>query len=285
MDYLEERNPFFGVRKEKVTTESGLEIPNKVALVNEDLSTIVGFVSPGYDVVHNETISNLFAGAISDLKVAKVVDHMDATTKRWKRRIMFDDGKLTSQIADSSDVVGVLLEVYNGYDGRTAYGYSLMGYRWLCSNGLVMGKKELFSQSFTHYDGNVDKLRDSFGMKFNAFHQNANTWQEWSRTRFNEDDFTAFVDKHTKPVNGRALKNQYLTPNIGKGIKENFQPLLAQQNLPFTKWGAFNVLTWLATHETKARNGSNLFSNRYQNMNRLAGDFYSGEESKALVLR
>lgn len=284
MAYLDERNAFFGIRKEKVLTASGLEIPNKIALINEDLSSIVGFVSPGYDVVHNEDIANLFAGAISDLKVAKVIDHMDATTKRWKRQVIFDDGRLTSEIT-TSDVVGVLLEVYNGYDGRTAYGYSLMGYRWMCENGMVMGKKELFSESFTHFNGNVDKLRDSFGMKFNAFHRNANTWQEWSRTKFDENDFTSFVDKHTKPENGKAKKDQYLTPNIGKGIKEEFQPLLAQQRLPETKWGAFNVLTWLATHKTKARNGSNLFSNRYQNMNRLAGDFYSGEESKALVLR
>lgn len=284
MAYLEERNPFFGVRKEKVHTESGLEIPNKVALVNKDLSSIVGFVSPGYDVVSNSAISDLFEEACSGLKVAKIVDHMDATTKRWKRQVIFDDGQLTTDI-DSNDIVGVLLEVYNGYDGRTAYGYSLMGYRWMCENGMVMGKKDLFSQSFTHYDGNVDKLRESFGMRFDAFHKNANTWQEWSRTKFDENDFASFVDKHTKPENGRATKNQYLTPNIGKGVKENFQPLLAQQHLPFTKWGAFNVLTWLATHETKARKGSNLFSNRYKNITRLAGDFYSGEESKALVLR
>jgi len=284
MAYLEQRNPFFGIREEKVLTTSGLEIPNKIALVNEDLNSIVGFVSPGYDVVHNEDISNMFAGAISDLKVAKVIDHMDATTKRWKRQIIFDDGRLTSEIS-ASDVVGVLLEVYNGYDGRTAYGYSLMGYRWMCENGMVMGKKELFSESFTHFTGNADKLRDSFEMKFNAFHKNANTWQEWSRSKFDENDFNTFVDKHTKPDTGKAKKDQYLTPNIGKGIKENFQPLLAQQHLSPTKWGAFNVITWLATHETKARNGSNLFSNRYQNMNRLAGDFYSGEESKALVLR
>lgn len=283
MAYLEDRNPFFEVKKEKVHTESGLAIPNKVALVNNDLGSIVGFVSPGYDVVNNEVISDLFAEATNDLKVAKIVDHMDATTKRWKRQVIFDDGRLTSEI-NSNDIVGVLLEIYNGYDGRTAYGYALMGYRWLCSNGMVMGRKELFSESFTHFNGNVDKLRDSFGMKFNAFHQNANTWQEWSRTRFNDEDFATFVDKHTKPENGRATKNQYLTPNIGKGVKENFQPLLAQQQLPETKWGAFNVLTWLATHETKARNGSNLFSNRYKNISRLAGDFYSGEESKALVL-
>ena len=57
--YLEDRNPFFGVKKEKVFTESGLELPNKVALVNEDMGSVVGFVSPGYDVVHNEVVRGL----------------------------------------------------------------------------------------------------------------------------------------------------------------------------------------------------------------------------------
>jgi hypothetical protein len=283
MSFIEDRNPFFNVRKEKIATVSGIEIPNKVALVNEDLNSVVGFVSSGYDVVHNETISNLFGEALNDLKVAKIIDHLDGTTKRWKRQLIFDDGRLTDEIT-SSDIVGVLLEIYNGYDGRTAYGYSIMGYRWLCSNGLVMGKKEIFSESFAHYDGNVDKLRQSFGMKFNAFHKNANTWREWSRMKFDENDFASFVEKHTKPENGRANKNQYLTPKISKGIIESYQPLIEGQGLDRTKWGAFNVFTWLATHETKARNGSNLFSNRYRNINRLAGDFYSNEETKSLLL-
>ena len=213
--YLEEREPFFKVRKEKVTTASGIEIPNKVALVNDSLGSVVGFVSPGYDVVENKTISEMFDAALSDFKVSNVIDHLDSTTRRWKRQIILDKDEFGSVEVLPSDVVGVMLEVYNGYDARTAYGYSLMGYRWACTNGLITGKKELMSESFAHYDGNVDKLRSSFDSKFSMFGSNAQVWQQWTRESFNQDDFNRFVDSVTKPTNGKAKKNQYL-PDKGK---------------------------------------------------------------------
>ena len=81
MPYNENRNPFFDVVKEKVTTESGHEIPNKVALVNKDLGKVVGFVSPGYDVVTNSVISEMFGAATSDFNVQQTTDHLDATSQ------------------------------------------------------------------------------------------------------------------------------------------------------------------------------------------------------------
>ena len=68
MAYKEERNPFFEVKKEEVFTASGVKIPNKVALVNSDLNEVVGFVSPGYDIVENQAVTNLFEEATKDIK-------------------------------------------------------------------------------------------------------------------------------------------------------------------------------------------------------------------------
>jgi hypothetical protein len=282
MSYTEERNAFFNIRKEKVLTDTGIEIPNKVALVNADLGSVVGFVSPGYDVVENRVIAEMFDAATRDYKVQSVKDHLDNTTRRWKRQVIFDKDSFGVDVLPS-DVVGVMLEVYNGYDARTSYGYTLMGYRWACTNGMIMGKKELMSESYAHYDGNVEKLRESFGVKFNLFEKNTKVWQKWSCEGFDQDEFDKFVNTYTKPENGRARKNQYLTPRISQTVKDSYQPLLAQQNLDATKWGAFNVLTWLATHETKARGGSNLFSNRYQTYARLAGDFYNDGERQLVI--
>ena len=282
MSYREERNPFFEVKKETVHTESGIAIPNKVALVNEELGSVIGFVSPGYDIVENQTVTNLFEEATSDFGLAKVKDHMDSTTKRWRRQFVFDDEKLNSEILPS-DIVGVMLEVYNGYDGRTAYGYNLMGYRWICSNGMVMGRKNLFSESFAHYDGNVDKLRESFAFKFNAFHKNAKVWEKWSKESFDQNAFDEFLGIHTKPINAKAKSHQYLSEKMASGISDSYEPLLIDQRLDATKWGAFNVLTYLMTHETKARKGSNVFSNRYGTMGRLAGDLYEKEDNQLLL--
>jgi len=282
MSYDESRNPFFEVKKEDVFTASGIKLDNKVALVNGDLNTVVGFVSPGYDIVANQVVTDLFQEATSEFGVSKVRDHMDATTKRWRRQLIFNDERLTAEILPA-DFVGICLEIYNGYDGRTAYGYNLMGYRWACSNGMIMGKRNLFSESFAHYDGNVDKLRESFAFKFNMFHKNAKVWEKWSKEDFNQAEFDHYLGKHTKPVNAKPKAHEYLSEKMASGLSDSYIPMLNDQNLRENKWGAFNVLTYLMTHETKARNGSNVFSNRYNMMGRLAGDMYDEEENKMLL--
>jgi hypothetical protein len=269
--YDDIRNPFYEIKVEKLVTESGLPT-NKNALINSETEDIVGFVSPNYDIVTNKTVADLFQEAVSHVGIKDVKNHLDATTKRWKQFIVLSD-KMKYEITPS-DHVSICLSIHNGYDARTAYGYSLMGYRWLCSNGMVMGKKELFSDSFTHYDGNVEKLRDSFELKFDFFKKNAELWSNWNNEYFDKGEFIKFIDFHKKPESGKAEKHEYLTPKIAQGLKESYYPLLEKQHLRENKWGSFNVLTYLSTHETKARKGSNVFSNRYNNINRLAGDFY-----------
>ena len=268
---MEDRNPFYDVKVEKLMTESGLEV-NKNVLVNSETDDIVGLVSPNYDVVTNKTVASLFQEAVKDIGIKSVTNHLDGTTKKWKQFIVLSD-KLKYEVSPG-DHVSICLAIYNGYDARTAYGYSLMGYRWLCSNGMVMGKKELFSDSFTHYDGNVEKLRDSFELKFDFFRKNTLLWSEWTERHFDKYKFNMFLDNHTKPVEAKASKHEYITPKISQGIKDSYYPLLEKQHLKENMWGGFNIITYIATHETKARKGSNVFSNRYNNINRLAGDFY-----------
>jgi len=281
MAYNEERNPFFNVSREKLTTDSGIEL-DKEALVNSETGDVLGIVSPSYELVTNEEVADIFAEAIDTFKVESVQDHMDAETKRWKRRVIFNDEKLIADVGNG-DLTGVMLEIYNGYNGKTAIGFNMFGYRYFCSNGQVMGKKDLFSEAYAHFVDNPEKLRDSFSMKFDAFHKNAEIWKDWAKKPMNKGEFESFVEKHTKPDTGKVQKTQYLGKKVAQAIVDEFHPTLTLQNLPETKWGAFNVLTYLATHVTKARKGSNVFSARYNTMNRLAGDFY-GKDELALVV-
>ena len=255
-------------------------MPNKEALINADTGNVLGLVSPNYEVVTNKEVDDLFQEAINDLSVKNIKDHMDADTKRWKRQIIFDDERLNFEIV-KSDVVGILLEIHNGFTGRTSFGYTLMGYRWMCENGMVMGKKELFSESYAHYVNSPEALRESFNLKFEAFQKTADVWSAWSEMQFKQAEFVKFVEYHTKPTSGKATPDQYVTPKVSESIIGAYEPMMFQHRLGENKWGAFNVLTALATHETQARNGSNLFSNRYNTVNRLAADLYHWEERRA----
>jgi len=238
----------------------------------------LGVVSPGYELVTNEEVFDLFSKATEGLSVAKINDHLDADTKRWKRHMIFDDDRLNHEIT-TGDFTGVLLEVSNGFTGKIGFGFSLMGYRWLCENGMVMGKKELFSGSFAHFVNNPERLRESFEMKFDAFTNNAENWKKWTEMPFSTKMFETFVLDRTRTSKEEPSKTKYLTTKVSKNIVDSYPLLLNEGGLDETKWGAFNVLTNLATHHTKARNGSNVFSRRYNTINRLAADLYEYQEA------
>lgn len=269
--YQEERNPFFNVRKETITTESGLDIP-KVAVINDETDDILGLVSPGYELIENKTVNSLFDDALEGLEIASVHDHMDATTRRWRRRVLFAEDSFNFEVI-SGDFVGLLLEIFNGYDARTSFGYELMGYRSICENGQILGKRSLFRESFAHYIENPEKLRLSVDGKLDAFKDNVLTWTEWTQIPFNQTDFEGFVDNRS-----------YLGARVKESIKDAYEPTMNDQKLNENKYGAYNVLTFLATHETKARNGSNVFSSRFNTINRMAGDLYGYDDRALLVV-
>ena len=271
MSYQEDRNPFFNVRKETLRTDSGIVI-DKLALINDETDDIVGLVSPNYELVENHEVDNLFNEAFGNLEIKETHDHMDAATRRWRRRFIFSEDSLVFEVTPG-DTIQMMLEVFNGYDARTSYGYELMGFRSICENGLVMGKQSLFKETFGHFSENFEALRESFEMKFDAFQRNIDIWKEWTELPFPEEQFKTFIE-------GR----KYLGDKVKESVIDAYAPLLNDQKLDDTKYGAFNVLTYLSTHETKARKGSNLFSARHGHINRAASDLYTFNESSSLAL-
>jgi len=270
--YREERNPFFNIRKESVVTESGLKVP-KVAIINDETNDILGLVSESYELVTNESVNALFSEALDGLEVSSVNDHLDAITRRWRRRVVFGKDQFNFEVLPG-DSVGMLLEIFNGYDARTAFGYELMGYRSVCSNGQVLGIKSLFKESYAHYIDNPEKLRLSVDSKLEDFNQNVLTWTEWTRIPFSQDNFNKFVDSR-----------DYIGKKVAETVKDAYEPTMSNQKLEENKYGAYNVLTFLATHGTKARKGSNIFSSRYNSINRMAGDLYDYDvKERALVV-
>jgi len=265
------RNPFFDVKREKlITVGSEIEVP-KEALINAETNDLMGIVSPGYEIVTHNQVANLFGEALGQYDHKVIGNHLDSTGKRWKQRIIFEDDRLNFDIDGRGDNTGVMLELFNGYDARTSFGYELMGFRSYCTNGMVMGKKSIFREALSHFVAAIDRLRSSFELKWPAFRDNIGIWQEWTSIPYTGDQFQSYLEGKVKSEdNGKG----FLSTKMAETIHGEWIPCLSAQNLDETMWGGFNVLTYLATHKTKARKGSNLFSNRYRTMNRLAADFY-----------
>jgi hypothetical protein len=100
-------------------------------------------------------------------------------------------------------------------------------------------------------------------MKFDYFRENVKLWQKWVRERQTKDDFILFVNKR-----------EYLSEKIKEEVIEGYDLVMSKSGVD-NKWGHFNILTYLATHQTKARTGSHLFSNRYKLFERMIEDYYT----------
>lgn len=259
-------NPFFDIRREKLITESGIELDNRVALINDETNKPVGFVSKGYKVTTNKEIKDIFDSALDiafkDNDKNRVIDHMDATGRRWKRQIILGQDEFQFNIKDN-DMVGIMLTVSNGYDGKTAVSYDISGFRYMCTNGLVTGIKKMFSDSFAHVTDNIEQLVQSFNAKFSMFNNTIGMWEEWARLPYSKTNFEKFLEKR-----------DYLSNKTREVIMSRYEPIMNKYPLDESKWSAFNVLTELTTHETKARKGSNVFSNGFKTLEKVTMDFY-----------
>jgi hypothetical protein len=145
----------------------------------------------------------------------------------------------------------------------------------------------------------VEKIRNMFELKFNKFSGMWEFWNDWSKTPFTQRDFNLFVDDHTKQgekeeinlSNGVVIdltpstKGKYLSERQGEKIKEAYPRVMNKFNENETVWGSFNILTYLSSHETKAHEGSHIFSNAYKTINRLTHDFYELNTPEGTVLK
>lgn len=259
-------NPFFNVLRSKLFTEVNgekLDLP-RYALLNEENNGLLGVVTDDYEIVPNVQVAEIFDEAFKDRHAAQVIDHLDVNGRGWKRHIVFDKDDLTFEVAPG-DHVGVMLEIYNSYTGRSSYGYNLMGYRWICSNGQIMGRENIFSESFSHLTNALERIRTSFALKLTAFEQNVSIWRSWVDQPFSMRDMERYLDSRA-----------YVTKKGAERTLALYEAIMNKEKHDQTKWGAYNTLTYMSSHEvsTRKEEASPLFSNSYDKYVRLARDFY-----------
>lgn len=270
-------DPFFNVNRIPAFAEfNGEKVElNKHALVDEK-GSVLGVVSPTYKLVTNNEVNDIFMQAFSDYKVGQVTDHLNNNGSQWVREIVFDDDEFTKEIT-TDDVVKLKVKLFNGYNGKNAVGYALSGYRLVCKNGM-MGWDHMFSKKLPHVsEGIVDTIKNSFATNVSAYSKVFDKVKDWTKEPFSLKDFEKFIlDKVKKESkeNGKVVKTGYLTEKAAQSVIDRYPVLMNQYNESNTKWGAYNVLTAIATHETATKSSNSyLFTHGYKRMERLAEDF------------
>ena len=241
---------------------NGHVLPKKVALVNSH-GEPMSVVSKQYKVVNNQQVVDLFGKAFTNIQIDKITDHVDYLGARWKRRIVLKKDAFNFEVLPN-DCVGIMLELFNSYTGKSAWGFRLMGYRWACTNGMIYGQKNLFSATFSHMANIIDKMRDAFQFQIENVGGVIDTWKSWQEIPFSPSDMENY------------LEYQEVKEKTAEIVMNAFRIRTAYENLPWNQWAAYNTFTYLATHElkTRRRGGDPLFSAGAKKFNKLAEGLY-----------
>jgi len=227
---------------------------------------LMGVVSPRYKVVTNNSVVNVFDEFFSTLKIQKVVDRVSGNGAKWIRDYIIEDENYVVTIGKKNDdVLKTKVSVSNGYDGKTSVSLDFSAYRQICSNGM-MGWKKTIGTKFSHFSIDIlSSLKSTLDVGFVGMKKNFNLFDTWTKIPYTEKQFMGFIDDRS-----------YLSDKQKEATKGLYLPVMNQYKEEETVWGAYNVITAIATHHTASRNKSvdNIFSSGYKTMAKVAKDFF-----------
>lgn len=142
------------------------------------------------------------------------------------------------------DMVNVGVMIRNSIDGTTSFGGDIFTYRSRCSNGAILGKKELGSFSVKHvgqYDRLIAVFRAQLNRAFDLSVKVKNYYMKSAEVKLNQAMAEALV--------ATKLPQKFLPDFIATSKTKNnpLQVILEDKNR--TVWDAFNKVTENSWHE------------------------------------
>lgn len=214
-----------------VTHPGNLVIKNRQAVVRTDTNLPIGVVSKKYALVTHAEVVKTFRKALGK----KVNENIRLTHDgaRMHYEVILPD--VTVKI-DSGDEVAMRLVVENSYDGSHKLQIIFGAFRFVCSNGMIIGRKFL-SINRRHVGEvmlNVDQVQKQVSILTEVFRKEGATMQEMASTRL--------IPSPEEFFNPKSLR---LPAYLTKLARESYE----QEGS--TVWDAYNALTAVITRGMK----------------------------------
>jgi len=134
MDQLNDAGVLFNVRTERLSSASGLSIPNKKVIINDSTNEPISVVGDGYKVVTNEQIFDGFTKAIdaSGVNTDGATINVLKTPTGSRSMVNFLFPSESIKVSGDSSTTALQISALNSYDGSTRYITKAGGLRMKC---------------------------------------------------------------------------------------------------------------------------------------------------------
>lgn len=240
---------FFDVETRKCQVAGGKVIPGKKVIVRSDNGEPLAVVGEKYKVVTNEQVFTTFTDVLDrsglNLEGAIVTPEFSHNGARTFAQIVLPEHQIT---VGDNDPTAMRLIARNSYDGSTSFIVQAGGYRFVCSNGQIMGdnisyfkSKHVESLDLNAAANQVARVIDSF--------ENSKEFFESLRGKNVTDQQAyaclAFACKNREAMRKGFMAREDMSPAMGKLYDSWMEHKKA---MGATAWALYNTMTHFSTH-------------------------------------
>jgi hypothetical protein len=216
------------------------------ALVNPDTGQVFSIVSKDYRLIrHEEAVSRL----------EEVIEKSPGLGRYEVERSFYNEGARIRQTyrfidhtveINSRDLVSPELHLFNSYDVTWPFKVLLGAFRFVCGNGLVVGKTFLHFKRRHVYELEDMGVDDEVETALKRFNTQAGQWRRWAGIRLSGKAYKEIIDGMKFGKKAMAL--------IDDHIEAEFPDTESDKLPAMSLWQFYNVVTWYITHHTASLN-------------------------------
>ncbi len=250
---LEKSGLAWHVNKQSIQTESGIHIPNKVALVRDDTDTVLGIHSENYEPYQNyELLELLYKIGNSTGLVLHTGGAFKGGEKVWFQL-------KSNDLRIGNDKIEGYVSGFNSFDGKTALAFGNSSMTISCMNAFWRGYKEVNTR-LRHSTAMRPKIEEILSRIDLLLEEERIMFREIKR--MSEKQFTADTrDLITKKLFDIAIEDRLDSPDLSTRKKNqlwqfNYDLGIETSQKGETLWGLFSGITRYTTHSMKRGDNS-----------------------------
>lgn len=216
------------------------------ALVDRSTGKVFSVVSQDYRLIRREEAIERIEASIAhrkDLRTYNVVTEFGNDCGRMRRIYSFP--QVTVEISPDDEVC-LELHLCNSYDRSWPFLVLLGGFRFVCENGLVVGKKFLHLRKRHIYELGGMNLEEEIPLALDRFDRQTKEWKRWAAHN----------------VTPKLYKQVMTMMEFGKSAQEEIAQRIEQEaegadkeGVPIISlWLFYNIITWYITHRAISLN-------------------------------
>jgi len=242
---IEQSGILYGVRREKLFTEKGVQYPGRDALVNEVTGEPVAVVSPRYNLVTNRDIVTNMLEAVDTARLDTTDSDVSImSSENGARSIVTLSLPAYSVLDGTSNKTVMSISALNSYNGSTRFIMKSGGIRLACLNGQIMGKITGAYSEYHNSSLNVAKAATQLSETISRFSES----EGWFTRLMNRP----VTDAETKTLICKYLgikEEMYEQSRVATKLRETAQGYFAEMGK--NAYALYNAFTDFVTHRKR----------------------------------